>query len=75
MPVKMKVVNLYIGGCSLRTHYLNMLEDRKNYMMEFNGVATGFMVSIKDALISDDWDVITLQQVSGNSVNYDTFQP
>ena len=75
MPVKMKVVNLYIGGCSLRTHYLNMLEDRKNYMMEFNGVATGVMVSIKDALISDDWDVITLQQVSGNSVNYDTFQP
>ena len=75
MPVKMKVVNLYIGGCSLRTHYINMLEDRKNYMMEFNGQVTGFMVSIKEALISDDWDVVTLQQVSGNSVNYATYQP
>lgn len=75
MPVKMKVVNLYIGGCSLRTHYINMLEDRKNYMMEFGGEATGFYVSIKDALISDAWDVITLQQVSGASVSYESYQP
>ena len=24
--VRAKAVNLYIGGCSLRTHYLNMLD-------------------------------------------------
>lgn len=75
MPVKMKVVNLYIGGCSLYTHYINMLEDRKNYSLEFNGVATGFMVSIKDALISDSWDVVTVQQVSTLSFNYDSYTP
>ena len=26
----LKCVNLYIGGCSLRTHYLNILDRRKS---------------------------------------------
>ena len=33
--VDLKTVNLYIGGCSLRTHYLNMLGDYANYIFEF----------------------------------------
>ena len=33
----MRTANLYIGGCSLRTHYLNMLDDEKAYNFEFNG--------------------------------------
>lgn len=69
------VVNLYIGGCSLSQHYKNMLDDRKAYSLEFAGETTGFYVSIKDALLSRDWDYITLQQVSSESVNYDTYQP
>lgn len=73
--VAMKVVNLYIGGCPLRKHYINALEDRKDYGMEFNGVATGFFVSIKEALISDTWDVVTIQQVSTQSPKYETYQP
>ena len=72
---KWKVVNIHIGGCSLRTHYINALEDAKKYRMEFNGAFTGFFVSIKDALISDNWDVVTIQQVSRESTNYDTYQP
>lgn len=71
----MKVVNLYIGGCSLRRHYINALEDKKEYSMEFAGETTGFYVSIKEALISDEWDVVTLQQASHYSINYDTYQP
>lgn len=71
----MKVVNLYIGGCPLRTHYLNALEDKKAYSLEFAGETTGFYVSIKDALISDDWDVVTIQQVSHQSPDYQTYQP
>lgn len=39
----LKVVNLYIGGCPLRRHYNNILEDAKAYAMEFNGVNTGFL--------------------------------
>lgn len=70
-----KVINLYIGGCPLRTHYINALEDMKKYVMEFNGESTGFLVSIKEALISDNWDVVTLQQASHESYNYDNYQP
>ena len=72
---ELKIVNLYIGGCSLRTHYINALEDRRDYGMEFDGEGTGFMVSIKDALISDEWDAVTLQQVSNLAPDYETYQP
>lgn len=73
--VDLKVVNLYIGGCSLSTHYQNMLEDKRAYSLEFNGEVTGFFVSIREALESDTWDVVTLQQVSQEAPRYDTYQP
>lgn len=72
---QMKVVGVAIGGCSLRKHYLNALENNRAYGLHFNGSATGFLVSIKEALISDEWDVITIQQVSTKSTDYNTFQP
>lgn len=31
-----KTVNLYIGGCPLKTHYFNVLEDQPAYAFEFN---------------------------------------
>jgi hypothetical protein len=71
----LKVINLYIGGCSLKIHYINCIDNNKNYEIEFNGVNTGFRTSIKDAIISDDWDVITLQQASYQSISYETYQP
>lgn len=70
-----KIINLFIGGCSLKQHYINALEDYKKYILEVNGYSSGFFVSIKEALISDDWDYITLQQVSSKSIDYDTYQP
>ena len=73
--VNIKTVNLLIGGCSLRTHYLNILNDKAAYSFEFNGENTGIKVSISDALSSDDWDVITLQQVSTMSGSYETYTP
>ena len=73
--VQMKTVNLYIGGCPLRTHYLNILEDKVAYDFQFNGESTGLRVSIRQVLASDDWDYITLQQASYNSPNFDTYTP
>jgi len=70
-----KAVNLYIGGCSLRTHYFNMLEDAKKYSFEFNGESTKIFVTIKEALMSDEWDYVTLQQASPLSPHYETYQP
>ena len=71
----MKVVNLYIGGCPLSRHFKNMNNDERAYSLEFGGETTGFSVSIKDALQSDEWDFVTLQQVSHKSTDYKTYQP
>ena len=67
--------NLYIGGCPLSLHYRNMLSDERAYMLEMNGESTGFKVSLKDALLNRDWDVVTVQQASLKSPDYETYQP
>ena len=67
--------NLYIGGCPLEKHYLNMLDDDKAYDFEFNGDGTGLKVSIREGLRSNKWDVITLQQASYLSFDYKTYTP
>ena len=69
------VVNLYIGGCSLSRHYRNMLSGERAYQLEYNGHRTGFMVSLSEALLNRDWDIVTVQQASHYSTNYDTYQP
>jgi len=71
----MKVVNLYIGGCSLEMHAQNICQDASAYELELNGFSSGFYVSIKEALLSDNWDFVTLQQVSNLSPDYQTYQP
>lgn len=72
---KIEVINLYIGGCSLERHYRNMLGDKADYQLECNGHQTGFFVSIKEALLSREWDVITLQQASPLSPKAATYEP
>ena len=73
--VNVKVVNLTIGGCPLRLHYANSVENKRAYGMQLNGMTSGFKVSIREALLSDEWDVVTIQQASELSINYDTSQP
>lgn len=73
--VQLQTVNLYIGGCSLRTHYLNMLGDKELYNLEFNGEDTGINVSMRQVLESVEWDVVTLQQASIFSTKKETFSP
>ncbi len=67
--------NLYIGGCSLYRHYKNMITEAQEYMLEMNGVSTGFKVSVQEALLNREWDVVTLQQVSSQSTDYEKYQP
>ena len=68
-------VNLYIGGCPLSKHYQNMLSEERAYLLETNGDSTETYVSLKEAIFDRRWDVITLQQVSQQSPNYETYQP
>ena len=72
---ELTVVNLYIGGCQLVTHYKNAVADLKKYALCFNGQFTGFSMSIKEALVSRKWDYVTFQQGSLVSVDYSTYQP
>lgn len=69
------ITNLVIGGCTLERHFRNMHSGEKVYFHEFNGIGTGLTVSLKEALLIREWDVITIQQQSYNSTMYDTFQP
>lgn len=73
---EIEVRNLYIGGCSLDMHVANIENDAAKYELQENGEKMqNALVSIKEALISDKWDYITVQQVSGRSGVYDSFYP
>ncbi|MBQ8725955.1 MAG: DUF4886 domain-containing protein [Clostridia bacterium] len=71
----MQTVNLDIGGCSLQTHCENLISDEPLYELEINGKSTGRLVSISCALQMDDWDVVTLQQASHFSADFNTYSP
>lgn len=70
-----KVVNLYIGGCSLETHWHNVEENAKLYLYQRDGKATEQYVSIKDALMEEGWDFVTIQQASHDSGIQETYYP
>ena len=67
--------NLFIGGCSLEIHWTNVLENNAYYDYEINGNEAQEKISIADALERNDWDIVTLQQVSGLSGIYKSYQP
>ena len=58
------VHTLYIGGCSLQTHHQNMQSEKDAYELFVNGFSTKQFISLKNALLSNEWNVITLQQSS-----------
>ena len=76
--------NLYIGGCSLKTHTSKCKANVKayQYFINENGQwnrstdqfpANGNDMSVADALQSHAWDYVTLQQASGQSGEADTY--
>ena len=70
------VRNLYIGGCSLERHCENIRKDKREYVYEEDGAAVQTdLVSIRQALSSDKWDYVTLQQSSGLSGIEESFYP
>ena len=52
-----------------------MQSGAKNYLLCYNGDYTGFSVTLEDALTSREWDVVTIQQVSHDSPQKETFYP
>lgn len=73
--VAMKVVNLYIGGCSLERHWYNIGTDAAEYLYELNGQSQERQVSVAEALKEEKWDFIVTQQASHDSGWLDTYEP
>jgi len=68
--------NLYIGGCSLFTHWENARTNAANYKYRKNN--SGEWIDRKNSTMEygiqdENWDVITIQQVSGNSGDLKTY--
>ena len=71
--------NLYIGGCTLETHSKNFTNNSASYTYYTNTTGSWNEVSSykpHDALKSEEWDLITMQQgspVSGVPSSYDPY--
>lgn len=84
--IDLVVGNLYIGGCSLERHALNIRRDSAAYSfrlmqkrqdgdsLAFERIVTDSM-SIHRALAISEWDVITMQQASHYSGQWFTYEP
>ena len=71
--------NLYVGGCSMDGHKARIISGAKDYSFRLNTGSgwTTVKESIQYGLDYTDWDVVTIQQVSGNSgipESYDSMQ-
>lgn len=73
--VENKVVNLYIGGCSLERHWNNIEKDVHEYQYQLNGRKTDRYVSIDEVLKENEWDIIVTHQASHDSGWIDTYEP
>lgn len=75
--IDLKTVNIAIGGCSLQMHWENIENEKSSYLHNVNGGEKWDeqLVSVEQALKSDKFDVVTLQQVSGYSGIYESYQP
>ena len=69
-------VNLAIGGCSLETHFNNVVGNKANYLYSLNGGDWAEkLVTVDEIIKAEHFDIVTLQQVSGFSGLYDSYQP
>ena len=71
---KVTLGNLYIGGCSVDKHWSNAQSGKAAYSYRKNtyGSWTSRTDSLQTALSEEEWDFITVQQVSNYSGKPDT---
>ena len=73
--VDLYTVNLYFGGCSLEQHYNFHIANESPYDLEINGTPTGEKISLAKAIALEDFDVVTVQQASSKSFDYESYNP
>ena len=76
---QMVIGNMYIGGCSLEKHWGNAQGNKPDYnyrKIEVDGKMTRTAnYTLDKALRDEQWDYVSLQQVSQLSGMYSSFQP
>jgi beta-glucosidase len=76
--VDLRVASASIGGCSFERHYNNITNNTTDYHFVYYTPEETYRsaeVSLEQCLKASDWDIITIQQVSGLSGKYETFFP
>lgn len=71
---EVEVWHLHIGGCSLERHYNNMIADIPEYGFVVNGENKP-NARLSDVVETEQFDIITIQQVSHMSGLYSTYHP
>lgn len=74
----LRVGNAAIGGCSFERHYNNIANGTKDYGFNYYTREETFYrkeLSLEECLKFNDWDIITVQQVSSLSGKYETYFP
>ncbi|MCQ2397030.1 MAG: DUF4886 domain-containing protein [Lentisphaeria bacterium] len=68
-----------MGGCELSRHWSYVERFEKSgeriYTWETLKDGTAVMISLKEALLKEKWDIVTIQQASHESWREDTYQP
>ena len=76
---EMIIGNMYIGGCSVERHYQNTLTGSTDYL--YRKVGTDGVrretpgVTLEQAFADEKWDIVTLQQCSGESGLIESYEP
>lgn len=83
--ISLTLGNLYIGGCSLENHWKHVESGEKDYIYyKWEAKAERNKSPVKQkregsdilsAVLDEDWDMVTFQQVSGFSGKPETFRP
>ncbi|MEI7502724.1 MAG: DUF4886 domain-containing protein [Paludibacter sp.] len=76
--IKLIIGNVYIGGCTLETHWKNASQNLPAY--SYRKINEGDSTTIPDrtllsCITDENWDFITFQQASPNSGDYNSFFP
>ena len=82
--LSLDIVQCGIGGCPLDKHWANV-EKAGDAKFKPYGVSTSFSsdpaetlphkANVTDVLVAKKWDIVTIQQASGKSAFYDTYEP
>lgn len=72
------IATLTQAGCSLKMHWVNHIDNTEDYCLRYSDQGKWILSEVKSidrALTFFDWDIITLQQVSGLAGIYSSYQP